>query len=59
MNNSNLKFWLQIVGISFIIIGAFSILPENDTWIHDVLQIVFVAGCISYLIGSKLNHQNT
>lgn len=28
-----------------------SIFPKNDTWIHTKLQIMFVAGCILFVIG--------
>lgn len=41
-------------GALLILIGALSIFPENDTWMHSVLQITFFAGCVVYLVGRKL-----
>jgi alpha/beta superfamily hydrolase len=44
---------LNVVGAILILIGALSIFPENDTWLHTTLQITFVVGCIVYLLGIK------
>jgi len=41
------------VGAILILIGATSIFPENDTWLHTTLQITFVVGCIVFIIGAR------
>jgi len=45
---------LQITGSLLILGGALSIFMENDTALHTTLQIVFVVGCLTYIIGGKL-----
>jgi len=46
--------WQMKTGAILILIGALSILPENETWIHTTLQIIFVAGCILFVYGGSL-----
>ncbi len=46
--------WQMKSGSLLILLGALSIFPENDTWIHTTLQIVFVAGCILFVYGGSL-----
>lgn len=41
-------------GSLLILIGALSIFPENDTWLHTTLQIVFIAGCALFVYGGSL-----
>lgn len=45
---------VRITGAILMLIGALSIFPENDTWVHTALQITFVAGCILYIFGGRL-----
>lgn len=45
--------WMNITGSILILTGALSVFLENDTWLHNSLQITFVAGCIFYLLGMK------
>jgi dienelactone hydrolase len=51
MKKTNKNNWLNVIGAILIIIGATSIFPENDTWLHTTLQISFVVGCFVYLLG--------
>jgi len=48
-------------GAVLILMGALSIFPENGTRIHTVLQIIFVAGCILFVLSGfmkkKEGHQ--
>ena len=53
MKKTNKNNWLKILGAIFVLIGALSIFPENDTWLHTALQITFFIGCIVYLIGVR------
>jgi len=46
--------WQMKTGAILILIGALSIFPENDTWIHTTLQITFVTGCILFVFGGSL-----
>ena len=46
--------WQMKIGAILILIGALSIFPENDTWIHTILQITFVTGCILFVYGGSL-----
>lgn len=46
--------WQMKTGALLILVGALSIFPENDTWTHTALQIVFVAGCILFVLGGSL-----
>jgi len=46
--------WQMKTGAILILIGALSIFPENGTWIHTTLQIIFVAGCILFVYGGSL-----
>jgi len=55
MKKTNKNSWLQITGAVLILIGATSIFPENDTWLHTTLQITFVLGCIVLVIGGRLS----
>jgi len=55
MKKTNKNSWLQITGAVLILIGATSIFPENDTWLHTALQIIFVVGCIVLVIGGRLS----
>jgi len=41
--------WQMKTGAILILTGALSIFPENDTWIHTTLQIIFVVGCIFFV----------
>jgi len=41
-------------GSILILIGALSIFPENDSWMHTTLQIVFIAGCVLFVYGGSL-----
>lgn len=41
-------------GSLLILLGALSIFPENDTWIHTSLQVIFVAGCILFVYGGSI-----
>jgi len=40
-------------GSILILIGALSIFPENDSWMHTTLQIVFIAGCVLFVYGGS------
>lgn len=51
MDKSNKKSWLQITGALLILTGVTSIFPENDTCLHTALQIIFVLGCLVFIIG--------
>jgi len=55
MDKTNKNNWLQITGAILILIGATSIFPENDTWLHTALQIIFVLGCIVFIIGGRFS----
>lgn len=55
MKNTKRKHWLHFIGALLILIGALSIFPENDTWLHTTLQITFVLGCVLFLLGSHLS----
>ena len=46
--------WQMKAGSILILIGALSIFPENDTWMHTTLQIVFIAGCVLFVYGGSL-----
>ncbi len=46
--------WQMKTGSILILIGALSIFPENDTWVHTSLQITFVAGCILFVYGGSI-----
>src|SRR6056297_1616712 len=46
--------WQMKTGSILILIGALSIFPENDTWIHTTLQTLFVTGCILFVYGGSL-----
>jgi len=46
--------WQMKTGAILILIGALSIFPENDTWIHTTLQITFITGCILFVYGGSL-----
>jgi dienelactone hydrolase len=46
--------WQMKTGSLLILFGALSIFPENDTWIHTTLQIIFVTGCILFVYGGSL-----
>jgi dienelactone hydrolase len=54
MENTKGQTRLMKTGALLILIGALSIFPENDTWIHTSLQLTFVAGCILFLVGNRL-----
>ena len=54
MENKTQQHWQMKTGAVLILIGAMSIFPENDIWIHTALQIVFVAGCILFVLGGSL-----
>lgn len=60
MKKTKSKNWLHLTGTILILIGASSIFPENDTWLHTTLQVTFVVGCIIFLLGQhfskKLNN---
>ena len=43
--------WQQVTGALFILLGALSIFPENDTWIHTSLQLIFIFGCLLFVYG--------
>lgn len=45
---------VQLTGALLILGGALSIFMENNTALHTTLQIVFVAGCVIFIIGGKL-----
>lgn len=53
MVKTNKNSWLQITGAILILIGATSVFPDNDTWLHTALQITFVSGCIVFIIGGR------
>ncbi|MDA3944293.1 MAG: alpha/beta hydrolase [Bacteroidetes bacterium] len=53
MRKTDKNNWLNLTGALLILIGATSIFPENDTWLHTALQITFVAGCLVYLLGAQ------
>lgn len=53
MGRSKKENWIQKTGALLILIGAMSIFPENDTWIHTSLQITFFVGCITFLFGNR------
>lgn len=42
------------MGSILILFGTLSIFPENGTWIHTTLQVIFVAGCILFVYGGSL-----
>lgn len=46
--------WQMKTGSLLILLGALSIFPENDTWIHTSLQVIFVAGCILFVYGGSI-----
>ena len=50
--------WQMKTGAILILIGGLSIFPENDTWIHTTLQIIFVAGCILFVYGGSLTKKS-
>ncbi len=54
MNMALKKIHLQYVGAILILIGEISIFPENDTMLHTSLQIIFVLGCIIFIISGRL-----
>ncbi len=53
MRKTNKNNWIHIIGAILILTGAISIFLENDTWLHTILQISFVVGCITYLLGAR------
>lgn len=55
MDKTNKNSWLQIAGAILILIGATSVFPENDTWLHTSLQIIFVLGCIVFITGGRFS----
>ena len=55
MDKTNKNSRLQITGAILILIGATSIFPENDTWLHTALQIIFVLGCIFFIISGRFS----
>jgi hypothetical membrane protein len=55
MRKSDKNNWLIVAGTILILIGATSIFPENGTWLHTFLQIIFVVGCILLVIGGRLS----
>ena len=57
MDKTNKNSWLQITGAILILIGTISIFPENDTWLHTTLQIIFVLGCIIFIIGGRFSNK--
>lgn len=54
MRKAGRKNGLHLTGAILILIGALSIFPENDTLIHNALQITFVTGCIIFVLGGRL-----
>jgi len=54
MKRKTQQNWQMKTGALLILVGALSIFPANDTWIHTALQIVFVAGCILFVLGGSL-----
>lgn len=54
MKNLDKKNLIRKIGAILLLIGALSIFPENDTWLHTLLQITFVLGCILFLLGNRL-----
>mgnify|MGYP006291909319 CR=1 FL=1 len=50
--------WQIKTGAIIILIGALSIFPENDTWLHTTLQITFIIGCILFVYGGYLAKKN-
>ena len=46
--------WQMKTGAILILIGALSIFPENDTWIHTTLQLTFIGGCCLFVYGGSL-----
>lgn len=55
MDKTNKNNWLQVTGAILILIGATSIFPENDTWLHTALQITFVLGCVVFIVGGRFS----
>jgi len=55
MRKSDKNNWFRFVGAILILIGATSIFPENDTWLHTALQVTFVLGCIIFILGGRLS----
>src|SRR6056297_4027969 len=54
MKHFNKENWQMKMGSILILFGTLSIFPENGTWIHTTLQIIFVAGCILFVYGGSL-----
>lgn len=54
MNNIKQYNWLAKLGAILILTGALSIFPENDTWLHSILQITFIFGCVIFVVGNRL-----
>ena len=48
--------WLNITGAILILIGALSIFPKNDTYLHTTLQITFIVGCLLFVLGAYLKN---
>lgn len=53
MEKNKTSKWLKGIGAVLILAGIGSLPLDNGTWLHDMLQIGFVVGCILYLSDSK------
>lgn len=54
MGNTIKSNWVNIWGAILILTGGLSIFLKNDTWPHTTLQVVFVVGCILFIVGGRL-----
>ncbi len=50
--------WLNVMGAVLILLGSLSIFPENDTWLHTTLQIIFVIGCIIFIVSGRISKKS-
>lgn len=57
MDRFNTQNWSQVTGAIFILLGALSIFPENDTWIHTSFQVIFIVGCLLFVYGGTLKRK--
>ncbi|WP_421811600.1 alpha/beta hydrolase [Flagellimonas sp.] len=54
MGNTIKSNWVNVWGAILILTGGLSIFLENGTWPHTTLQVVFVVGCILFIVGGRL-----
>jgi len=40
-------------GMTLILTGALSVALDNNSTLHDLLQVIYVIGCLMYIAGRK------